>query len=143
MPLLAGFYYSFPAACYKSLCSYPLYLDGFYTQKLNSLDKLLSCPAVQNLSPAYFECVCKSLQLLRKSEVYSTSLLESSYLIFTYTKVPLLVFKNASNEYSNSAVVIDMVYLVPHYITEELVVVKRWKIIGLLTGFLAYGLLNS
>lgn len=153
MPISKGFYFSFPAACHcvhklDLLSGYPLRPDGFFTKDINSLDKLLSSPAVQNLSLCYFECFCESLRFLRKYDVYSKSLLESSYLVFTYKSVPLLVFDNPSNEFSHYATVIDMSYLVPHYTTDEKVkeiqcAKQRWATLSLLTGFLAFGFLRS
>lgn len=153
MPLLAGFYYAFPAACHTVytkdiLSNYPLRPDGFYTRNLDSLNNLVCRSAVQALSPPYFESFCQSLTQLRKYEIYTKSILESGYLIFTYKKTPLLVFDNASNEFSPYSIVIDMFYLVPHYISEEHVerrqlAEKRLKVITLFIGFLGLGFLKS
>lgn len=153
MPLLEGFYFSFPVACHRTYTSeilsrYPLRPDGFYTKNLDSLERLRKCTAVENLEPPYFESVVKSLEVIRNIDVYRNLLLNSSHLVFTYRNVPLLIFDNASNEFSSITIVIDLVYLIPHYITDEkrkLIELskKRWKVIGLLTGFLGFAFLKS
>ena len=154
MPLQTGFLFSFPVAYIPQkrphlLESYPLRADGYFSKNSFSLPLLLKSPAVQNLSPAYYEVVQHSLNILEKLTIYNEFLLnESSHLVFSYKDTPILVFENVSIANSDWISKIDLSWLVPHWISDEQskqrqLGEKRLAVLGILTLFMSVGLLKN
>jgi hypothetical protein len=152
MPLQTGFLYSFYASCkplYQTslIDNYPARADGYFTMNPVSFPYLLENAAVKNLSPGYYEVVLQSLDILEKYHPYTDEVRKSSHLVFTFKDTPILVFENLSIANSDWIMKIDMSYLIPHWISldnleSRTISEKRYKVLGLLGLFFAYGFLK-